>query len=164
MYRCSVRSTLTYACKTWPFTEKQERRLLVSDRRLIRKTVRVRWFIVTRTTNAYRTAKNWSYWISWDLHQKNGRVMFIDSKRHLRQELSWNKNQNLRPQGLPTSRFQDILELDCNRVDYLIQDIEFETVEADRTCWRKFVRAATGDRKRIFMSYKPLWANYVQIS
>ena len=111
MYRCSVRSTLTYACKTWPFTEKQERRLLVSDRRLIRKTVRVRWFIVTKTTNAYRTAKNWSYWISWDLHQKNGRVMFIDSKRHLRQELSWNKTKILDPKVFRPADFRIYLNL-----------------------------------------------------
>ena len=51
----------------------------------------------------------------------------------------------VRPIGHPTNRFQDTLKLDCSRAgpDYRLQNIE--TVAADRTQWRKFVRAATGD-------------------
>ena len=91
IYRCSVRSTLTYACETWPPTQKQERRLSVCDRRL-----------------KYQP-------------------------------------KPVRPIGHPTNRFQDTLKLDCSRAgpDYRLQNIE--TVAADRTQWRKFVRAATGD-------------------
>ena len=51
----------------------------------------------------------------------------------------------VRPVGHPTNRFQDTLKLDCTRAgpDYRLQNIE--TVAADRTQRRKFVRAATGD-------------------
>ena len=146
IYRCSVRSTLTYACETWPLTQKQERRLSVCDRRLIRKTLGVRWFRRMTNVELHKIAaiEPLEYYIRRMRLRWTGHVYRLQEITPARAILKY-QPKPVRPIGHPTNRFQDTLKLDCSRAgpDYRLQNIE--TVAADRTQWRKFVRAATGD-------------------
>jgi len=144
IYRCSVRSTLTYACETWALTKRQEKRLLVCDRQFIRKILGVRWFRRMTNVELHKIAaiEPLQCYIRRMRLRWTGHVYRLEEKAPARAILNY-KPKDVRPIGHPTNRFQDTLKLDCTRGGILIQDIV--STAADRNEWRKFVGAATGD-------------------
>ena len=54
IYQTSIRSTMTYGCETWALTAKQEKKLDITDRKIIRRILNVRWFKKQTNEELYR--------------------------------------------------------------------------------------------------------------
>ncbi|KAL4154176.1 hypothetical protein QTP88_002009 [Uroleucon formosanum] len=146
MYLAYLRPIVTYACETWSTTQGDEEKLLVFERKVLRK---IYGPARNELTGDYERRKNTNL---ESLYNKPNVKCFLKSKRMEWAGHVWRAegsiiqkvlNNNLtgkRPRGRPRQRWRDRLNADIRMVD---EAASFETA-SDRDKWRGLVEAAKG--------------------
>ena len=148
IYQASIRSTMTYACETWPLTSKQEKKLDTTDRKIVRRILNIKWFHKQTNEELYRITQlqPLSSFITKMRLKWLGHVLRFDDRNVVKHLLFWEPDDANRPVGRPAFRFCDAVRRDakyCNRSTAMRS---MEQLAQDRNMWRQFVAAAMDRR------------------
>ena len=144
IYQTSIRSTMTYACETWALSAKQEKKLDATDRKIIRRILKVRWFKKQTNEELYRITKlrPLSSFITKMRLKWLGHVLRFEDNNVVKQLLFWQPNGSNRPVGRPIFRFSDTIRKDAQFCGIDAAMGSLANLAQDRMNWRRIVAAA----------------------
>jgi hypothetical protein len=148
IYQTSIRSTMTYACETWALSAKQEKKLDATDRKIIRRILKVRWFKKQTNEELYRITQlqPLSSFLTKMRLKWLGHVLRFEDTNVVKQLLYWEPEGSNRPVGRPIFRFCDTIRKDALYCGKSATMSSLENLAQDRKQWRQFVAAAMDRR------------------
>ena len=135
---------MTYACETWALSAKQEKKLDATDRKIMRRILKVRWFKKQTNEELYRITQlqPLSSFITKMRLKWLGHVLRFEDTNVVKQILFWEPEGSNRPVGRPIFRFCDTIRKDAQYCGTSATMRALENLAQDRKQWRQFVAAA----------------------
>ena len=137
-YVCSV---FLYNSELWTLTKKQEHKIDVFQRTLLRKVARITKLDRVRNEDLYGKTKGqpWSHTIKKRRLNWLGHLLRLPSNTPARQALSEYERKVKRPVGRPKPTWVAHIIKECKSVTANINLTELEIMSKDRRTWRQFV-------------------------